>query len=573
MPLFADNATLKPTRLSVEAWVFRSAAAVDYSTVLMKTTSNSWNDGYGLGYQTGGTFTFWVQNYSTNRATGTLPLNAWTHVVGTYDGVNVRLYFNGAQVSSGTAPASLTHSSQPFQIGLGQGGSYYWNGRVDDVSIYNRALSAAEVLSRYTEVQNNYLPAGLALNSSTGVISGTPTGSVGQTTSFSITATAANGCAVSASYSMTLTSSTDYGDWNGSGAATTTTSSVRNSNLRLGATVDAEVSVAPDTAATADGADEDGVTMPTNITPGASVTIPVRVFNNNTAGRQLQAWIDFNDDGTFNNTDVTSGGERIYNAATSASASLQTINITFTVPAGAAGGQWAAARFRISDNAGTTPTSSGATGEIEDYMVSIDPPMLIEWDMNTGHYDVPIAPSYLSPCVTGGSLRAFATSPLPFISDDPPGVNGPSKGGVGLNEAAPGEGFATLRCGQGFPAAFDSTMQVRPRTDLTAKVSKTWCQFTTTANISSGSITGFVMDIARQGPESPTHMQGYLTWQDGATYKTAWTAAYALETAFYTPAVDHEQPSSLAQNQSRCLQRWRRCPPDQCSPRRQELPF
>lgn len=532
-----DNATLKPTRLSVEAWVFRSAAAVDYSTVLMKTTSNSWNDGYGLGYQTGGTFTFWVQNYSTNRATGTLPLNAWTHVVGTYDGVNVRLYFNGAQVSSGTAPASLTHSSQPFQIGLGQGGSYYWNGRVDDVSIYNRALSAAEVLSRYTEVQNNYLPAGLALNSSTGVISGTPTGSVGQTTSFSITATAANGCAVSASYSMTLTSSTDYGDWNGSGAATTTTSSVRNSNLRLGATVDAEVSVAPDTAATADGADEDGVTMPTNITPGASVTIPVRVFNNNTAGRQLQAWIDFNDDGTFNNTDVTSGGERIYNAATSASASLQTINITFTVPAGAAGGQWAAARFRISDNAGTTPTSSGATGEIEDYMVSIDPPMLIEWDMNTGHYDVPIAPSYLSPCVTGGSLRAFATSPLPFISDDPPGVNGPSKGGVGLNEAAPGEGFATLRCGQGFPAAFDSTMQVRPRTDLTAKVSKTWCQFTTTANISSGSITGFVMDIARQGPESPTHMQGYLTWQDGATYKTAWTAAYALETAFYTPAV------------------------------------
>ena len=339
-------------------------------------------------------------------------------------------------------------------------------------------------------------------------------------------------------YMATLTATNDFGDWNGAGAATTTASSTRNVNLRLGATVDVESSVTPDTAASADGADEDGVTMPASITPGLTATIPVTVFNNNTANRFLEAWIDFDNNGTFNDVDVTTaGGERIYNAATPASASLQTINVTFTVPATAVGGRWAGARFRISDSAATTPTSSGATGEIEDYVVCINAPTLIEWDMNTGHYNTALTPSFTSSCLTGGVFQMFATSPLPFISDDPAGINGPSKGGVGQNEAAPGEGFATLRCGQGFPSVFDASMQTRPRANITAKVSKTWCQFTTVSNISTGSITGFVMDIARQGPESPTHVQGYLTWYDGTTHRTAWTAPYALEPAYFTPAV------------------------------------
>lgn len=175
----------------------------------------------------------------------------------------------------------------------------------------------------------------------------------------------------------------DFGDWNGSGALTTTTSSAMSANLRLGATVDSEAGVTPNAPATADGADEDGVTMPANITQGASVTIPVSVYNNNTTGKYLQAWIDFNNDGTFNNTDVTSGGERVHNAVTTANAAAQTVNITFTVPAAASAGTQRGVRFRISDNAATTPTSSGAVGEIEDYVTQIvSDPCLAGWVLN-----------------------------------------------------------------------------------------------------------------------------------------------------------------------------------------------
>ena len=171
----------------------------------------------------------------------------------------------------------------------------------------------------------------------------------------------------------------DYGDFlhptaAASGMATTTTSSNFSSNLRLGATVDAEPSVTPNVTATADGADEDGVTMPASITQGLSVTIPVSVFNNNTAGKYLQGWIDFNNDGTFANTDVTSGGERIYNAVTTAATAAQTVNVTFTVPVAASVGTQRGVRFRLTDNSATTPTSSGAIGEIEDYIVDIAAP-------------------------------------------------------------------------------------------------------------------------------------------------------------------------------------------------------
>ncbi|MBX7211912.1 MAG: hypothetical protein K1X78_26640, partial [Verrucomicrobiaceae bacterium] len=175
------------------------------------------------------------------------------------------------------------------------------------------------------------------------------------------------------------TGTLDFGDWAGgttpANAGTTTASSIVSQNVRMGAFVDAETGVTPTAAADVDdntnGDDEDGVIMPGAIIVGSSVTIPVSVFNNNTAGKYLQAWIDFNNDGTFNNTDIASGGERIYNAVTTASASQQTINVTFTVPAGASVGSQRGVRFRYSDNSATTPTSTGATGEIEDYAVNI----------------------------------------------------------------------------------------------------------------------------------------------------------------------------------------------------------
>ncbi|GEP41637.1 GEVED domain-containing protein [Brevifollis gellanilyticus] len=189
----------------------------------------------------------------------------------------------------------------------------------------------------------------------------------------------------------------DFGDWNGAGALTLTTSSTADINLRLGATVDAETNVTPNAAATVDDTtatgssdDEDGVTMPASIQQATSATIPVAVYNNTGASAYLHAWIDFNNDGAFNNTLVTSGGERLEAARTIATGTSQTTqNITFTVPATASLGTERGVRFRLTNLMSTTATGVSGLGEVEDYVVTIACPTIT------------VSPSSLAAAVVG----------------------------------------------------------------------------------------------------------------------------------------------------------------------------
>jgi hypothetical protein len=74
-----------------------------------------------------------------------VPANTWTHLAVTYDGSTLRLYLNGNQVSSGSRTGALATSSNPLQIGGDSIFGQYFQGLIDDVRVYNRALSAAEV--------------------------------------------------------------------------------------------------------------------------------------------------------------------------------------------------------------------------------------------------------------------------------------------------------------------------------------------------------------------------------------------------------------------------------------------
>jgi hypothetical protein len=77
--------------------------------------------------------------------TGKLSANAWTHLAGTYDGATVRLYVNGVQVSSRAQTGAIPISTNPLQIGGDTIYGQYFPGRVDEVRIYNRALSATDI--------------------------------------------------------------------------------------------------------------------------------------------------------------------------------------------------------------------------------------------------------------------------------------------------------------------------------------------------------------------------------------------------------------------------------------------
>jgi len=92
--------------------------------------------------------------------------NQWSHVVGTYDADSnvVKLYVNGNEVASGKERSGLISNNVPVMIGAWHNGVTACNvfkGAIDQVMIFNRALSPAEVsaLARYDEEgQFNHAP-------------------------------------------------------------------------------------------------------------------------------------------------------------------------------------------------------------------------------------------------------------------------------------------------------------------------------------------------------------------------------------------------------------------------------
>lgn len=79
---------------------------------------------------------------------GTLPLSQWVHCAGTYDGSVQKLYINGALVGASNWVGAVDFDADFIAEGLGgksSDSSYRFNGKIDDVRVYNRALSAQEI--------------------------------------------------------------------------------------------------------------------------------------------------------------------------------------------------------------------------------------------------------------------------------------------------------------------------------------------------------------------------------------------------------------------------------------------
>ncbi|MBB5033349.1 putative Ig domain-containing protein [Prosthecobacter vanneervenii] len=240
------------------------------------------------------------------------------------------------------------------------------NGTIN--SAYSQTISASGGATPYVyAVSSGTLPAGLTLNTSTGVLSGTPT-SVTSTT-FVISATDANGCAVTQSYTVAPAPDTDYGDYSVFGSV----GSRMNSTLRLGATTDAEATATTNTSATGDDItgidDEDGVVIASSITQGAAASMTVTMTNTSGASAYLNVWIDFNGNGL-----LTDSGEQI---ATNILVATGTTNspriVSFFTPVNATLGT-VGVRTRLTSTSSPGATGISGNGEVEDFVTTITAP-------------------------------------------------------------------------------------------------------------------------------------------------------------------------------------------------------
>jgi hypothetical protein len=74
-----------------------------------------------------------------------LPVSTWTHLAATFDGTTQRLYVNGVEVTSRAQTGTIQRSASPLRIGGNAVLGEFFEGFIDEVRIYNRALTLTEI--------------------------------------------------------------------------------------------------------------------------------------------------------------------------------------------------------------------------------------------------------------------------------------------------------------------------------------------------------------------------------------------------------------------------------------------
>jgi hypothetical protein len=160
--LVRDAESLRTSNFTVSSWVkFDALPSGSNWAMFLARTSGGGNQTYQLDYNMslGG---WWHSAYDPNwsadyvQYTNTPELGVWYHLVATYEntGKDYRLYLNGVEVGQNTVSGSPDVSSGgELRIGSDATNALgnQMNGTLDDIRIYNRALSAAEVRLMYKE--------------------------------------------------------------------------------------------------------------------------------------------------------------------------------------------------------------------------------------------------------------------------------------------------------------------------------------------------------------------------------------------------------------------------------------
>jgi type II secretory pathway pseudopilin PulG len=148
-----NSGSLNPsTALTLEAWIkwsINPATSTSWAQIINKNVDNQYQIQHS---QTNNAFEFALRTSTGRRymlSTTAPQQGIWYHVVATYDGSFMRLYVNGNLERSIAANGTIPSSTTPVNIGSRTSNDRYFTGTIDEVAIYDRALSATEISSRF----------------------------------------------------------------------------------------------------------------------------------------------------------------------------------------------------------------------------------------------------------------------------------------------------------------------------------------------------------------------------------------------------------------------------------------
>jgi len=94
------------------------------------------------------------------QAVGSITRDTWNHCVAVWTGSSAKLYINGSLIQTSAGTLGTTISNEPFVIGgnktTGGAEAIPYTGKIANVKIYNREISAAEVTQNFNASRRRY---------------------------------------------------------------------------------------------------------------------------------------------------------------------------------------------------------------------------------------------------------------------------------------------------------------------------------------------------------------------------------------------------------------------------------
>jgi hypothetical protein len=131
-------------KLTIEIWI---KLDTDHQNVIIGKGPAWGNESYMLQSWSDGQMYFGILDTSSRAISKAGPLKEWYHTAASFDGNTLKLYINGKEVSSANSPSKIVPDTATslFIGGLDAAVGYPFIGSIDEVAIWNRTLSQAEI--------------------------------------------------------------------------------------------------------------------------------------------------------------------------------------------------------------------------------------------------------------------------------------------------------------------------------------------------------------------------------------------------------------------------------------------
>jgi len=149
---------LDPEQLTVEAWIKLDEypGGADPRRWIVNKNRNEWEEGHyalivekdrvGAYLNIGGGR---QNHFSALSPEGALKLKTWHHAAFTYDGADLKVYLDGQQVASTAINKKRKPGRTSLAIGRRQDAYNYFKGAIDEVRLYPRPLTPAEIKAHF----------------------------------------------------------------------------------------------------------------------------------------------------------------------------------------------------------------------------------------------------------------------------------------------------------------------------------------------------------------------------------------------------------------------------------------